>query len=85
MNNNIKLKMPINRGSNYYSTTEEHNPEQLHSIKTFVESFLSQYYERYDNNVSRQLVADAYHEHATFSLSSSFVCNPYVYEYLLAY
>lgn len=69
-----KLKMPINLG-NCYPTPEGHNPEVPNPVIALVESFLSQYFDRYDNNVSRQLISEAYHEDATFSLSSGFLSN----------
>jgi len=74
--------MPINLG-NSYPIPEGQNPEHPNPVMTLVESFLSQYYERYDNNVSRQMITEAYHTDATFSLSSSFLSNLYVFEYLL--
>lgn len=66
--------MPINLG-NCYPIPEGHNPEEPNPVISLVESFLTQYYERYDNKVSRQMVSEAYHEEATFSLSSSFLSN----------
>ncbi|CAI6357453.1 unnamed protein product [Macrosiphum euphorbiae] len=66
-----KLKMPINLG-NSYPIPEGHNPELPNPVMTFVESFLNQYYVLYDNQVSRQIVSVAYHEKATFTLSSYF-------------
>ncbi|XP_050438937.1 nuclear RNA export factor 1-like isoform X2 [Adelges cooleyi] len=67
-----KLKMPINLG-NSYAIPAEHNPEQPNPVAVLVDAFLAQYYERYDNQVSKQLVAEAYHENATFSMSSCFL------------
>jgi nuclear RNA export factor len=67
-----KFKMPINLG-NCYPLPEGHNPELQNPVKTLVDSFLTQYYERYDNQVSRQMVSVAYHENATFTLSSDFL------------
>lgn len=69
-----KLKMPINLG-NSYPIPEGFSPQQPNPVLSLVESFLSQYYERYDNNVSRQLVAEAYHENASFAISSCFLTN----------
>lgn len=69
--------MPINLGDSY-PIPEGHNPEQPNPVTTLVESFLTQYYERYDNKLSRQMVAEAYHQNATFSLSCCFVSNQYV-------
>jgi len=66
--------MPINLG-NSYPIPEGQDPEQLNPVMTLVESFLTQFYERYDNNVSKQLVAEAYHTDATFSLSSCFLAD----------
>ncbi|XP_015373159.1 PREDICTED: nuclear RNA export factor 1-like [Diuraphis noxia] len=67
-----KFKMPVNLG-NCYPIPEGHNPELPNPVMTLVESFLTQYYERYDNQVSRQMVSEAYHENATFTLSSCFL------------
>ncbi|XP_060839178.1 nuclear RNA export factor 1-like [Rhopalosiphum padi] len=67
-----KFKMPINLG-NCYPIPEGHNPELPNPVMSLVESFLAQYYERYDNQVSRQMVSEAYHENATFTLSSGFL------------
>ncbi|KAE9523233.1 hypothetical protein AGLY_016369 [Aphis glycines] len=67
-----KLKIPINL-SNSYPIPEGHNPELPNPVMSLVESFLSQYYERYDNQVSRQMVSEAYHENSTLTLSSSFL------------
>jgi len=76
-----KFKIPINLG-NCYPIPEGHNPELPNPVMSLVESFLSQYYERYDNQVSRQMVSEAYHENATFTLSSNFLLKKLVY-YLL--
>jgi len=76
-----KFKMPINLGS-CYPIPEGHNPELPNPVMTLVESFLTQYYERYDNLVSRQLVSEAYHENAIFTLSSCFILKKYGYKYL---
>ncbi|CAH1708962.1 unnamed protein product [Aphis gossypii] len=66
-----KFKMPISLG-NCYPILERHNPELSNSLMSLVESFLIQYYERYDSQImSRQTVSEAYHENATFTLSSS--------------
>ncbi|XP_029344670.1 nuclear RNA export factor 1-like [Acyrthosiphon pisum] len=67
-----KFKMPINLG-NSYPIPKGHNPELPNPVMTLVESFLTQYYERYDNQVSRQMVSEAYSENATFTLSSCFL------------
>ncbi|XP_050527451.1 nuclear RNA export factor 1-like isoform X2 [Daktulosphaira vitifoliae] len=67
-----KLKMPINLGDSY-ALPEGQNPEQPNPVTALVSSFLTQYYERFDNQISKQLVADAYHENATFSMSSCFL------------
>ncbi|XP_050058015.1 nuclear RNA export factor 1-like [Aphis gossypii] len=64
-----KFKMPIHLG-NCYPIPEGHNPELPNPVMSLVESFLTQYYERFDNQVSRQMVSEAYHENATFTLSS---------------
>jgi len=77
----LKFKIPINL-SNCYPIPEGHNPELPNPVMSLVESFLSQYYELYDNQVSRQIVSDAYHENATFTLSSNFLLKKLVY-YLL--
>ncbi|XP_025206227.1 nuclear RNA export factor 1-like [Melanaphis sacchari] len=67
-----KFKMPINLG-NCYPIPEGHNSELPNPVMSLVESFLTQYYELYDNQVSRKMISVAYHENATFTLSSSFV------------
>ncbi|XP_060865132.1 nuclear RNA export factor 1-like [Metopolophium dirhodum] len=67
-----KFKMPINLG-NSYPIPEGHNPELPNPVTTLVESFLTQYYVLYDNQVSRQMVSEAYHENAIFTLSSCFL------------
>ncbi|XP_060870754.1 nuclear RNA export factor 1 [Metopolophium dirhodum] len=67
-----KFKMPVNLG-NSYPIPKSHNPELPNPVMTMVESFLTQYYERYDNQVSRQMVSEAYSENATFTLSSCFL------------
>ncbi|KAE9534785.1 hypothetical protein AGLY_008077 [Aphis glycines] len=67
-----KFKIPINLG-NCYPIPEGHNPELPNPVMSLVESFLTQYYERFDNQVSRQMVSEAYHENATFTLSSNFL------------
>lgn len=72
--------MPINLG-NSYPIPEGQNPEEPNPVMTLVESFLTQFYERYDNNISKQMVAEAYHTDATFSLSSCFLSNQYVFTY----
>lgn len=72
-----KLKMPINLGDSY-ALPEGLTPEQPNPVTELVSSFLSQYYERFDNQISKQLVADAYHENATFSMSSSFLTETLV-------
>lgn len=69
-----KLKIPVYLG-NSYPTPEGHDPDQLNPITSLVESFLTQYYERYDNKVSKEIIAEAYHPNATFSLSSCFISN----------
>lgn len=66
--------MPINLG-NSYPLPEGCNPREPNPVLSLVESFLSQYFERYDNNVSRQLVAEAYHDNASFAISSCFLSN----------
>lgn len=71
--------MPINLG-NSFPVPENQNPEQPDPLKVLVLSFLEQYYERYDNKLSRQVVAEAYHENATFTLSSCFLSCLYVFE-----
>ncbi|KAE9530486.1 hypothetical protein AGLY_010948 [Aphis glycines] len=65
-----KFKMPISL-DNCYPIPEGHNPELSNSLMSLVESFLIQYYERYDSQMYRQTVSEAYHENATFILSSS--------------
>ncbi|VVC28362.1 Hypothetical protein CINCED_3A015947 [Cinara cedri] len=63
------LKMPVNLG-NSFAVPAGHNTDEQNPVETLVKSFLEQYYERYDNKLSRQMVAEAYHEDATFTLSS---------------
>ncbi|XP_050434890.1 nuclear RNA export factor 1-like [Adelges cooleyi] len=70
----IKLKMPFIKG-NSYAVLVDQNPEQPNSIAVLVDSFLAQYYERYDNPISKQLVAEAYHHNATFSMSSCIILD----------
>ncbi|KAF0769185.1 Uncharacterized protein FWK35_00007315 [Aphis craccivora] len=65
-----KFKMPISLG-NCYPIIEGHNPELPNSVTSLAELFLTQYYERYDNQMSREKLSEAYHENATFTLSSS--------------
>ncbi|VVC38388.1 Nuclear transport factor 2,TAP C-terminal (TAP-C) domain,Nuclear transport factor 2, eukaryote,UBA- [Cinara cedri] len=65
---NAKLKMPVNLGNNF-AVPAGHNPDQPNPVKDLVKSFLEQYYERYDNKLSRQMIAEAYHKNAIFSLS----------------
>ncbi|KAE9530577.1 hypothetical protein AGLY_011039, partial [Aphis glycines] len=65
-----KFKMPISLG-NCYPIPEGHNPELSNHLTSLVESFLIQYYERYDSQMYRQTVSEAYHENATFTLSSN--------------
>jgi len=67
-----KFKMLVNLG-NSYPIPKSHNPELPNPVMTMVESFLTQYYERYDNQVSRQMVSEANSENATFTLSSCFL------------
>jgi len=77
-----KFKMPINLG-NCYPIPKDHNPEFPNPVMTMVESFLTQYYERYDNQVSRQMVSEAYRENATFTLSSCFLPKKYITQYII--
>lgn len=71
--------MPINM-DNSYPILEGHNSEQTNPLLTSVELFITQFYNIYDNRVSRQLISEAYHENATLSLSSCFLSNLYVYD-----
>lgn len=73
--------MPINLGSCFPGVDQ--NSDQPNPIKVLVQSFLEQYYERYDNKLSRQIVSEAYHQNATFTLSSSFLAYLYVFELCL--
>ncbi|XP_050442615.1 nuclear RNA export factor 1 [Adelges cooleyi] len=66
---NVVLKMPFHLG-NSYAVPENYNPEKPNPIAILVDSFISQYFERYDSSQSKQLIAEAYHENATFSMSS---------------
>ncbi|KAE9534786.1 hypothetical protein AGLY_008078 [Aphis glycines] len=65
-----KLKMPINLGNSYPIQQFSSNLVQSNPVMTLVELFLAKYYEQYDNKVSRQIISEAYHDNATFSLSS---------------
>lgn len=66
--------MPNNLGSSY---PIPNIGKYVHSdpVNILVNSFLTKYYNLYDNNVSRCKVADIYHENAIFSLSSSYASN----------
>ncbi|XP_025191697.1 nuclear RNA export factor 1-like [Melanaphis sacchari] len=64
-----KFKMPISLG-NCYPIPQRHNSKLPNPVMTLVESFLTQYYEHYDNQVSRRMISEAYHENAIFTLSS---------------
>jgi len=75
-----KLKMPINLGNSYPTEQYGCSLVQPNSIMTVVELFLKQYYEQYDNKVSRETVLETYHENATFSLSSCLLIGQYVFE-----
>jgi len=66
--------MPINLG-NSYPIPVGHNSELPNPLITLVELFLTQYYDWYDNKVSRQLVAEAYHENAIFTIFSCSLSN----------
>ncbi|KAL4152884.1 hypothetical protein QTP88_000717 [Uroleucon formosanum] len=77
-----KFKMPINLG-NSYPILEGYNPALPNPIMTLVESFLTQYYVIYDNQVSRHVVSEAYHENAIFTLSSCFLFKNNLSQYLL--
>jgi len=74
----MKFKMPISLG-NCYPILEGHNPQLPNPVMSLVESFLTQYYERYDNQMSRQILSEAYHENATFTLSNSLLFKKLVY------
>ncbi|XP_015373153.1 PREDICTED: nuclear RNA export factor 1-like isoform X2 [Diuraphis noxia] len=65
-----KLKMLINLGNSYPILQYDCNLIQSNPLMTLVELFLKKYYEQYDHKLSRQTVLEAYHENATFSLSS---------------
>ncbi|XP_016655990.1 nuclear RNA export factor 1 isoform X2 [Acyrthosiphon pisum] len=72
-----KLKMPINLGNSYPILQYGCNLIQSNPLITLVELFLTKYYKQYDDTMSRQMVLEAYHENATFSLSSCLLktCN----------
>lgn len=74
----LKLKMPIYL-DNSYPIPEGHNLNDPNPIATFVELFLTQFFERYDNKLSRQQVGEAYQENSMFTLSSKKLLNLYVY------
>ncbi|CAI6365160.1 unnamed protein product [Macrosiphum euphorbiae] len=77
LNFGTKLKMPINLGNSYPILQYGCNLIQSNPLITLVELFLTKYYEQYDDKMSRQMVLEAYHENATFSLSSCLLntCN----------
>jgi len=83
-NEGSKLKMPINLGNSYPIQQYSSNLVQSNPVMTLVELFLAKYYEQYDNKVSRQTVLEAYHENATFSLSSCLLKSWYVFSKLIA-
>jgi len=76
--------MPISLG-NCYPIPEGHDPELPNPVTSLVESFLIQYYERYDDQMSRQTVSEAYHENATFTLSSNLLFKKLVYYLLILF
>lgn len=73
-----KLKMPINLGNSYPIQQFSSNLVQSNPVMTLVELFLAKYYEQYDNKVSRQMILEAYHDNATFSLSSCLLKSWYL-------
>lgn len=75
-----KFKMPINL-DNFYPIPEGHNPQLPNPLVSLVESFLTEFYDRYDNNLSRHIVMEAYHENASFTLSAVYNnANQYVHQ-----
>lgn len=77
------MRMPVYH-DNSYPIPEGHDPDQPNPVATLVESFLSQYYERYDNIESKKMIAEAYHPNATYSMSSCFT-SKYVHACLSNY
>lgn len=80
LNFGTKLKMPINQGNSYPILQYGCNLIQSNPLITLVELFLTKYYEQYDDKMSRQMVLEAYHENATFSLSSCLLNTWYMFE-----
>lgn len=70
---------------NSYPVPNGHDPKQPNPVVILVESFIRQYYEWYDNKVSKQCIKNAYCENATFSISADYLSNMYVEEYLFDY
>jgi len=66
---------------NFYPVPEGHNHRLPNPLALLVESFLTEFYEKYDNNLSRQFVAVFYHENASFTLSCDFPKYKYKYEH----
>lgn len=69
--------MPVYQG-NSFVVPVGHNPDQPNPVEILAKSFLEQYFEHYDNKLSRQMVTEAYHKNATFSLS--FLSYKYIFE-----
>lgn len=73
-----KFKMLVNLG-NSYPTQQTGWSLEPNPVMALVELFLEKYYERYDNNVTRITILKAYHDHATFSLSSCLLATQCVF------
>lgn len=74
----LQLKMPVYL-DNSYPIPKGHNLKDPNPVATFVELFLTQFFERYDNLLSRQQVGEAYQENSMFTLSSKKLLHSYVY------
>jgi len=79
-----KLKMPMHLGNSYPILQYGCNLIQSNPLITLVELFLTKYYDQYDDKMSRQMVLEAYHENATFSLSSCLLKTWYIFEKSIA-
>lgn len=55
---------------NSYPILKGHDTKDPNPVVTFVELFLTQFFERYDNRLSRQQIGEAYQENSMFTLSS---------------
>lgn len=74
----LKLKMPINIDYSY-PVPKGHDLKNPNPVVTYVELFLTQFFERYDNKSSRKHIGAAYMENSVFTLSSKKLIYLYVY------